>query len=467
MKVDPASFRDPEGFVFAHQGRVFRAVRPAAFAALREVLEGPLGKALSGRLVKTQAVAQSAPVHAALKKAFPGKLRFLEHERVPVITYPYEWTAGMLKDAALLTLDIQRELVRRGYTLKDASAYNIQFVRGRPVLIDALSIERNARPAVWTAYGQFCRHFIFPLLLKSHQGLDLKGYFLANRDGLGAPEVFAMTGWRKRLSPAFLVDVSLQKLAHAVAFHGGIGRKERSGKFWRESADSGAQEMNLDRLSAKVQGLSFPAPSGPWADYYRRKGEEHAGEREKRAFVEKFLAERTPRTVLDLGCNTGRYAFLAAAAGADVVAVDADHGCAEAVYARSRREDVSVLPLWMDLANPSPGIGLAGRERPRFAERVRGDAVLALSVAHHLLSAARISPPALCGMLAELTERHLLLEHVPWDDAEYRALAAGPVSPDPAVGLDGLIRTFSKRFRLTRRRRIPGSRRSLLAFVKR
>lgn len=468
MKVDPASFRDPEGFVFTHQGRVFRAVRPAAFAVLREVLGGPLGAELAGRLIGTEAVAEGTALHAALRKAFPGGLRFLEHARVPVVTYPYEWTAGMLKDAALLTLDVQRSLVRKGCSLKDASAYNVQFVGGRPVLIDALSIEKNGRPAVWTAYGQFCRHFLFPLLLWRHQGLDLKGYFLAHRDGLGAPEVFARTGWRQRLSPAFLLDVSLQKLAHDAALRGEVRRRERSGRFWREPASSRAQELNLDRLFAKLEGLALPArPAGAWSGYYGRKGEAHAGEREKRLFVEKFLAKRAPRAVLDLGCNTGRYAFLAAAAGANVAAVDADHACVESVYARARREGADVLPVWMDLANPSPGLGVGGRERPRFAERARADAVIAFSVAHHLMADARLPPAALCGMLAELAQRHLLLEYVPWDDEDYRAASSLPDASVPRVPLRSFLGAFSRRFRLLENRRVPGSRRCLLAFAKR
>ena len=107
-----------------------------------------------------------APFEAA---AAPDAVAVIRPRLLDFVSYPYEWSFGQLKEAALLTLELQSRALDAGMRLKDASAYNIQFDAGRPILIDTLSFEAAPDTEPWPAYRQFCEHFLAPLALIAHR----------------------------------------------------------------------------------------------------------------------------------------------------------------------------------------------------------------------------------------------------------------------------------------------------------
>lgn len=471
MSRDSGSFRDPSGYVFQHRGRVFRAVDAAAAGLLRDLeAQGHLGRwSQEGLVVGTRFVADPSLL-AELSAAHPGFAAFVEHDRIEPITYPYEWSPSMLADAGRLTLRLQGELIQLGLSLKDAAAYNVQFVRGRPVFIDLTSIEKPARLDLWFALGQFNRMFLYPLLLVKHAGWDLRSYFLANLDGRSTLQVGQAFPWRQRWSPALVLDVGLP-FALEKKVKAGKASAPKPPAAATAGAPAGhpaAQQMTLRRLDKKIAALAAAiAPETVWGDYVQICSYDAAAEASKKALVREFLMQAKPASVLDVGCNTGDYSRIAADCGASVLATDFDVGAVEQMYRRLRTEPAAIVPMVVDIANPSPGIGYLNAERPSFLERARPDCVLALAVIHHLLVGANLPMAAIRDLFAAIAQQHLVLEFVPTDDVMFRKLIEFRVNLFDSVTLDRCLDVFGETFVLRRQEPIRNSPRTLLLFEKR
>lgn len=463
---DPGSFRDPTGFVCHYDDGIYRAVdRP--FLSLMQDLEGSgLLRRLQrgGALVPTRIVGRHEPVYAELRRHVPQVEAFLQHEKIPFISYPSEWSRAMLGDAATRCLDLQRLLMEQGYSLKDASAYNVQFRSACPQFIDVPSIETVPRRDVWSALHQFYRMFLYPLLLEAYGRGSIREYFLAHLDGMELDDVYARLGGWRCVRPATLLDIWLPYHLQRVATRRTGAMQSR---LQREHADARALEFNLKRLRRKVQALSRRAPRAThWVHYADDNSYEEQAAAVKMTFVERFLSEACPRRVLDVGCNTGRFSELAAQRGAAVVAVDPDAGCIDALYRRVRERGLNVLPLVVDIANPTPGIGFRHVERSPFLERASFDSVFALALIHHLVVTARLPMESVRDLFAQLTERHLLAEFVAPQDPMFRSLVAAREDIYQHLTLEGFLMVFGHRFDIVRTVSV-GEHRTLVHFVKR
>ena len=465
------SFRDPSGFVFRHQGRIFRAVDPATADLLRDLeVRGHLARWIQeGLLVGTRFVADAALLHE-LSALHPGFGAFLEHDEIAPVTYPYEWSTSMLADAGRLTLRLQRELLPLGLSLKDATAYNIQFANGRPVFIDLTSIERPVRLDLWFALGQFNRMFLYPLLLVKHAGWDLRSYFLANLDGRSTLQVGQAFPLLRRWSPSLILDLGLP-----FALERKVKAGTASAPRPPAAADSGApagnpaaQQMTLRRLDRKIAALAESiAPETVWGDYTQTCSYDAAAEASKKDLVRDFLRQAKAAAVLDIGCNTGDYSRIAAECGAAVLATDFDVGAVEQMYRRLQKEPAAITPMVVDIANPSPGIGYMNAERPSFLGRASADCVLALAVLHHLLVGANLPMAAIRDLFAAVADKHLVLEFVPTDDVMFRKLLEFRVDLFGHVTLDHCLDVFREKFTLVRKEPVQHSPRTLLLFERR
>ena len=429
-----------------------------ASGALRRLVD-------EGLLVGTRFVDDETA--ARLAAAHPGYARFLEHDRIRPITYPYCWSVSMLADAAALTLDLQMRLLETGHSLKDATAYNVQFVRGRPVFIDLSSIERPPRLDIWIAMGQFQQMFTFPLMLLRDRGWDLRSYFLASLGGRTVEQVARAYPGLARWRPGRLLDLTLPLLLNRRS--GGDGAGPGREILEKKNPDSRAQVINLRRLRNKVRKLAAGyRPEGTWSRYTQECG--HYGDdatAAKKDLVRRMLQEVRPAEVLDLGCNTGEFSFLAVECGAVVVAADGDPDAVEILYRRVRQARAPIAPMVLDLCNPSPAIGFRNRERPSFLERVRADAVLALALLHHLHVSGNLPLEAVRDLFCDLTRDALVLEFVPPADPMFRRLTRFRRESFDSLTLERCIEAFRPRFDLVRQDPVPGTPRTLLLFRRR
>lgn len=415
--VNAGSFRDRDGRVLHFQGRIFRGLSDAALKNFRDLKKKKFYQKLESdkRVVATSELAEADnPLPAEAKSQWAG---FLEHQAVSTISYPYEWTFSMLKDAASLQLHLVERAVSNGFVLKDASPYNIQFVDGRPVFIDIPSFEPLPEGEAWAGYRQFCEMFLFPLMLQAYKGCDFQSFMRGSIDGVGVQTAASLFGFRDRFHKGVLSHVWLQSKLDRR--YGGSGENVRSSLksagFSRELI-----LVNVRKLQKLVTSLSWRAAGSEWGDYSEFHNYSDGDHLLKEDFVRDAVVSEKPATVWDIGCNTGQFSRIVAAHCRQVVSMDIDHVAVERLYL-DRDTPSNILPLLQNVADPSPNWGWRNRERSDLKSRSQPDLVLCLALIHHVVISANIPLPEFIQWLAGITDR-LVIEYVSRKDDKVKTL---------------------------------------------
>ncbi len=458
----PGSFRDPDSAVFLADGHVRRGLSARAAADWDRLR----ATAFFGRLTAAGLIVGTTESDAPAPLSPRGEpwARVLEHERVPVVSYPYEWPFAMLREAALAQLDVLVAALDEGMSLKDGTAYNLQFFGSRPSFIDVGSFEAAAGP--WPGYRQFCQTMLFPLLVQAHVGVPFQPLLRGALDGLTPTEVAGMFSGLRRFRRGVLRNVTL----HSVLEQRVTGSSEklkgqlRAAGFSAELAKATAR--NLAKLVRSLEvgrrGRATDRHHSTWSDYRATCSYSDADARAKADFVRAALEEAGPDLVLDLGTNDVEYARLAADHARYVVAVDADEKVVDLLY-RGLRADrcENVLPLVMNLVDPSGGLGWRNRERAPFAERVRPDVTLALALVHHRAIGANVPLPEVVSWLASFGGR-LVVEFVHVEDPMVqRLLGQKPAGLFDDYGREAFEARLAEQFLVHRQATLPSGRRTL------
>lgn len=446
-----AGSRDHAGFVYERDGQILRQVN----ASYREAFERVLASGIFAELHEAGLLIPHEPAPPALA-ATDDAYQVLRPERVGFISYPYEWSFSQLRDAALLTLDVQARALARGVTLRDASAYNVQFHRGRPVFIDTLSFGPHDPSRPWVAYRQFCEHFLAPLALMARRDVRLGLLHAQFSDGVPLDLASRLLGRGAWLTPSLALHVHLHARAQAR---------------WSDAATRGhrpppattraATVRLVEQLRQTIEGLRWDAAGTTWAEYEATHGYSSEAARAKEALVRDLLAPLEARTVWDLGANTGRFSRIAAALGSDVVALDGDFAAVDRAWRAERAgRDGRILPLVNDLLMPSPASGWAGTERLSLAARGPADALLALAVVHHLAISGNMALPRVAAWFATLG-RAAIVEFVPPDDPQVRRLVAARPEATHAYDRAAFEAAFARHFTIASRHAMPKTDRML------
>lgn len=413
MAVDgriPSSFRDPSGHVFVHGGTLYRQINSSYQTQFEHLIDSGLYEALTK---KQWLVPHSvADVDLTTEDAY----QVIRPEQIPFVSYPYEWCFSQLQDAALLTLEIQKLALQHGMSLKDASAYNVQFIGSRPVFIDTLSFERHEAGSPWVAYRQFCQHFLAPLALAAHRDARLTQLLRTYIDGIPLDLASELLPKRTRFKAGLLTHVHL----HARAQRRYAAKKAQSrGKMGRISLLG-----LIDSLEGAVRQLRWRARASEWGNYYEDTNYSPQAMRHKADAVAEYLDRYPPQMVWDLGANTGQFSRIVADRGATSIAFDIDPVAVEKHYQDRRdKEDATTLPLWLDLTNPSPAIGWENEERSSLLDRGPADTVLALALVHHLAITHNLPLGRIARFLARAC-RTLIIEFVPKEDGQVQRMLA-------------------------------------------
>ncbi|MFO1540950.1 MAG: methyltransferase, partial [Chloroflexota bacterium] len=390
---DPGSWRDPSGFVYRRDGVVLRQIA-SAFAPEWEAY---LASGLHARLVARGMVLPfaDAPLADALDPATAW--RVIRPEPLQVLSWPWEWSFGQLQAAGLLTLDLALAALDAGFVLRDASAFNIQLRGTQPVLIDSLSFARRVPDAPWTAYRQLCEHFLAPLALMAIRDVRLGRMLRSFPDGIPLDLASRLLPGRTKLRLGLATHLHLH--ARAQVRHGSAGAAQARAV---RLPDARLRAL-LTNLRGTIAGLRWDPGGTEWADYADNTSYGPAATAAKERIVAQMVADTAPALAWDIGANTGRYSAIAAAAGARVVAWDIDPAAVE----RHQRAllaagETRITPLLLDLADPSPALGWALRERASLTDRADADLVLALALVHHLAIGRNVPLPMIATFLAEL-----------------------------------------------------------------
>ncbi|MEI6679678.1 MAG: hypothetical protein WCL21_13775 [Mariniphaga sp.] len=428
------SFKDPDGYMFEHNAELYRAVNFSYQKSYDHLLSSGLYKQLVDR---EWMVAFEDADQATL--GLTGFYKVLKPERIRFISYPYEWAFNMLKEAALLTLNIQILALEHGMSLKDASAFNVQFQDGKPIFIDTLSFEIYPEHKPWIAYRQFCQHFLAPLALMANVDPGLNRMFILNIDGIPLELAVKMLPYRCR----FNIGLMLHLYLHA--------RSQKKHKDNSTYLDPKKRKFSLGAMNALLTGLKSTIenqhwnPSGTeWADYTDESVHVLEYTAFKTSLLTRWLNEIKPSTVWDLGANTGTYSRIAANAGAQVLSFDMDPACVKKNYALvQKNKETQILPLLLDLLNPSPAIGWGGDERLFIYQRNKPDLLMALAIIHHLVISANIPLDSVARLCAGLADR-LIIEFVPKEDEKVQLLLVNREDIFPDYTQQDFENAFSK-----------------------
>lgn len=432
------SFRDPSGYLFrGADGTVYRQINNR----YREDYERLQSSGLYEELAKDMLLVPHVEISDDLSR-FPDAYRIIRPQQIPFVSYPYEWCFSQLRDAALLTLEIQKRCLQKGMSLKDASAYNVQFCGSRPIFIDSLSFERLPEGRPWIAYKQFCQHFLAPLALMAHVSPDVVGLLRVHIDGIPLPLAAKMLPGRTRLAPGLVLHIH----AHAKMIER-FGAKPGEGQHGGTSRKMSLQGHRgiLSSLEAAIKKLRPAKSKSIWFGYAESAPYQAGEEDIKKQAVAEFVERVHPLSVWDLGANTGVYSEIARQHAQTVVAMEFDHACVESAYTEFKRRQVDVLPLRMDFTNPSPSIGWAHRERDSLADRGPAGMVMALALIHHICISNNIPLEEFAEYLARLGQ-HAIVEFVDKPDPMVQHLLSSREDIFDDYTPDGFRAAFSKYF---------------------
>lgn len=366
-----SSFRDPSGHVFLDGEIIKRKIFPKYFEIYSELKNSNFYHKLfkSGLLIphKELSITDSEII--------------LEPEQIPFITYPYEWSFNQYKEAALLTLKLQKYCLENQYSLKDASAFNVTFFKGKAVFIDTLSFDFYTENRPWRAYKQFIMHFLGPLILAHYHGsqsLKLMSNFI---DGIPLKMLTSMLPLKSKFSPTLYSNIHL------------LGKFENKHNEHHQ-ADSKAYSLSkkaqlriIKSLYDYIKNLDLNEQT-EWSDYYKKINYSNKALQQKATIIDKWIQKSEAKTLIDIGGNDGTFVRKishqidqALICDIDPIAIDLNH------QTMKIQKETFITPFVLDILNPSAGIGFENNERLSFIDRIcqfKPDTTLALAVIHHI-----------------------------------------------------------------------------------
>ena len=405
-----SSFRDPSGFLFYKNNLIYRQVNISYKENYDHLMESGLYKILINKklLIPHREVDASS---LSDRKSY----KTIKPELIPFISYPYEWSFSQLKNAALTAIKIQKYSLDFGMSLKDCSAYNIQFFNGKPIFIDTLSFEKFEPNKPWIAYRQFCQHFLAPLALMSCKDIRLNQLFKIYIDGIPLDLASSLLPIKTYFKFFLLTHIHL----HAKS------QKHFSKKTVKLSKHKMGHQSLLsliDNLESAITKLKWKPRNTEWAKYYEIDNYSLNAHKNKNYIVADFINKINPKNVWDLGANTGTFSRISSEKGIMTVSIDSDPAAVEKNYLKCvEKNEANILPLLLDITNPSPGIGWQNQERLSLLGRGSADTVLALALIHHLAISNNLPFDKIATFFSKIC-KSLIIEFIPKSDSQIQKL---------------------------------------------
>lgn len=361
-----SSFRDRDGYVFYENNQVYRQLTSQKSITLMEqLLASDLYGKLKDDLIETSMYQD-----------------VMHHQKVNLITYPYEWSFSMLADAALVQLNILSDGIKEGFLLKDGSGYNTVLFNGRMVFIDLLSIGNLSEFNLWEGYHQFCEHFLYPLMLKVYKGMNFQSIWRGTIDGVGTSDFAKML----TIGDYFRRGVML----HGV-LKNKLGKIDRVDTKATVHLSKDQKIVSIKRLANNllelVNRLRNSHSASIWTDYAQQNTYIDGKYELKKEFIQNYVKTLSPTaTLVDIGCNTGDFSAIASQHVILVKSVDFDADCIDRIYLKIKNGHLknNIVPIVADLMNMSPSLGWDLKERKDLITRLKSDAFLVLALIHHL-----------------------------------------------------------------------------------
>lgn len=398
-----SSFRDPSGYVFVESGIVKRSIFPIYFkqySALKS--SGFFNKLFKNDLLISHEELENTDTKIIIRP-----------EQIPFITYPYEWSFNQYKEAALLTLRIQKYSLENNFSLKDASAFNVTFHKGRAVFIDTLSFDFYEENKPWRGYKQFVTHFLGPLVLAHYHGaqsLKLMSNFI---DGIPLKMMASMLPFKTKLSPFLYTNIHLLSKFENKHNEASVGDTKVI------ALTKKAQLNIIKSLYDYIKKLSLKEDT-EWGEYYSKINYTDDAFVQKSEIINNWISNLNPKTLIDVGGNDGTFVRLINSGIEKALVCDIDNNAVDFNYKTIKtNNEKHILPFVLDVLNPSAGIGFNNKERFSFLRRIKEfnpDITLALAVIHHMSLSGNITFDMSAKFFASFS-KYLVIEFPKRDDS--------------------------------------------------
>lgn len=459
---NPGSFRDPYGSVFEINGRVFRGIKEEKALSASTFLDSEFYKSnAKEKIVETKIISPAELVEAGLSRDVVNDYQlWVEHKKLELITYPYEWSFEFLRRAAVFYLDLHIEALHNDFHLKDSSSYNIQFIGCNPTFIDTLSFEPYEQGTRWVGYKQFCEHFLAPLALTSYAGVDFNPWLRGSPDGLTIVDASKLLPLKSFLSLTLLGNIHL----HAIA----MSKISSSSSRMKPKGGSQIPKQNLIALMGTLKRFitKLKAPrESYWNKYELNNSYSEEGTKEKEEIVKNFVASPDSKVILDVGCNTGYFSEIALKSGASrVIGLDIDSGAVNLASKRLGSSEKLFTPLLFDFTNPSPSMGWRLQERAALEGRLpKIDGVICLALIHHLVIGKNIPIQDFVEWITGLSPKGII-EFVPKEDEMVIGLLSSREDVFPKYSEEYFIKCLKEHARIERIIPINNSKRKLVIY---
>ena len=452
-KIENSSFRDRSGFLFYYKNEIYRIINFSYKKQYEKLMNSELYQKLEEKnLIITHSEIENLDIGCDYYK-------IIKPEKIPFISYPYEWSFSQLKDAALLTLRIQKAAMKYGMTLKDGSAFNIQFHNGHPIFIDTLSFEIYEEGQIWKPYKQFCQHFLAPLALISKKDVRLNLLSKIFIDGI--PIDLAA----KLLPKTTFGNFGLMAHIHAHA-KSQKHYEDKDAKIKQKTLSKRSFEGLIENLKSSIEKMTWNEDNTEWGDYYSDTNYTEKSFEEKKQFISLAIDQVKPKLVWDMGANTGVFSRLASTKGINTISYDIDPLAVEKNYLlSSQNSEQHILPLILDLTNPSSGIGWNHDERMSIIQRGPADMVFALALVHHLAISNNVPLNKLAEFFSQIS-KFLIIEFVPKSDSQVKRLLLTRDDIFENYDVKNFELEFSKFFKIINSKKITDSERTIYIMEK-
>jgi hypothetical protein len=443
IKKEDSSYKDPDGFVYYKNNNIYRQINSSYIKEFEKFKKSNFFKELK----KTNSIVDFKEDN--LLNSFDKNAKaVLKIKKIPFISYPYEWSFSQLKDAAILTLDIQKKALESDFSLKDASAYNIQFLNGKPILIDIFSFEKYQKGKPWVAYKQFCEHFLGPLLLLKYKDIRLGSLLRTNIDGIPLDLISSLLPKKTYFNFSTYVHIHLhaKNQRNYASSHNKINENKKINKIMLLGI--------IDSLKNLILKTSLGNEETEWGEYYSFTNYSDEAFENKKIIISKFIEKVNPKMVWDLGGNTGKFSRIASNKGIKTISFDIDPKAVEINYLNTKiNKETNILPLLLDLTNISPPIGWDLNERKSLIDRKNADLVMALALIHHLSISKNIPFEKLAEFFQKLGN-YLIIEFVPKEDSQVQKLLSTRKDIFKNYTMEEFEKTFSKFFSIEEKQTI-------------
>lgn len=456
FSILPSSFRDPSGFLFLKDDVLYRQINLNYEKEYDLLMHSGLYKELVGKkyLISHQEVTNI--LHRDAEQVY----KIIKPDVIPFVSYPYEWCFSQLKQAALLTLEIEKLALGYGMTLKDASAYNVQFLNGKPIFVDTLSFDIYENGSPWVAYKQFCQHFFAPLALMRYRDIQLNRLLTIYIDGLPLDLTSSLLPKQSWFNFSVLIHIHLHAKSQKKYAD---NRLEVKAKFKNQNALFGL----LDNLGTAITGMQWKPTDTEWKNYYLEITYSHESFEDKKRIITHFLDLANPKSVWDFGANTGIFSRLASDRNIFTLSIDIDPACVEMNFKEIiSKNEKNLLPLMVDITNPSPCIGWENQERNSLLKRGPTDMIFALALLHHLSIANNVPFEKVAHFLTRLC-KNLIIEYIPKDDPQVQRLLTNRKDIFTDYTVSHFEKEFSRYFSIIETCKVKNSNRVLYLMKRR